>query len=67
MSDESPSEEILDAIVFEDSNKQPQILAIILTILLLGSTVFYFMQSDDNSTGKSLFSDDYFFIQVIYL
>ena len=61
MSDESPSEEILDAIVFEDSNKQPQILAIILTILLLGSTVFYFMQSDDKSTGKSLFSDDYFF------
>ena len=61
MSGESPSEEILDAIVFEDSNKQPQILAIILTILLLGSTVFYFMQSDDKSTGKSLFSDDYFF------
>ena len=55
MTDESPSEEILDAIVFEESKKQPQILALILTILLLGSTVFYFMQSDDKARVRACF------------
>ncbi len=51
MSEESPleNEEIVDAIIFDDSNSQKQILAIVLATLLFSSTVLYFALSSETA------------------
>ena len=50
MSNDSSDDGILDAIVFDETNSQKQILAIILATLMVSAVVLYFATDSDNSS-----------------